>query len=263
MKHQQILDKLAASRELIRAMDEDLARRTREVMIGSRGPHVDVMQRLLPPVMARWRCLLDAASAHIHTKNIAWVALATLLHKYGFRDEHITARALTAIDDLNKDVVLSDGFARQSEAIKAFLRSEPTPLTRAPRRPRLETFLRVGDVVSIQLDGYFHAAYVRELYRDSGGTFPVIEFYQGRFERFPTAEDLTGRSMARECGRGRFGVIGLTYLPDPANQVVAIGADHLDPPAGAPPKPHHGNCIITDLFWLQDYIRELFGAGHR
>jgi hypothetical protein len=262
MRHQQILDKLSASRDLVRAMDEDLARWTGEVMTGSRGLHIDVAQQLLPPVMARWRCLLDAGNAHVHTKNIAWVALATLLHRYGFRDKHITAKALTAIDDLNKDVVLSDAFARQSKATKAFLQSTPKQLTRRPQRPKPETFLRVGDVVSIELNRYFHPAFVLALHRDRGGTFPVIEFYEGRFKHIPAPEDLSGRAMAREYGRGRFGVIGLKYLPDPANQVTAIAAGHADPPRGAPPKAQHGQWILTDLMRLQDYITELYGAAH-
>jgi hypothetical protein len=121
------------------------------------------------------------------------------------------------------------------------------------------TFLRVGDIVSIQLGGHFHAAYVLQLHRDRGGTFPVIEFYAGRFDRIPAAEQLTGRGMARGYGRERFGVMGLTYLPDPANQVVAIAADRPKPPQGAPPRPHQGQWIVTDLLRLQDYIRELYG----
>jgi hypothetical protein len=257
MRHQQVLDKLSP-RDLIRAMDQDLARRVGEAMLRSRWTHVNMRREVLPPVMARWGCLLDAENARIHTKNVAWVALATLLHKYGVRDKHVTAKAVAAIDHLNKDVVLSDAFARQSVAIKDLLRSAPTPPARQPRRPTLMTFLRVGDVISIQSDGHFHAAYVLQLHRDGGGTFPVIEFYAGRFDRIPAAEELTGRGMAREYGRGRFGVMGLTYLPDPANQVVAIAADRTNPPQGALPRPHQGQWIATDLLRLQDYIKELY-----
>src|SRR5262249_11342744 len=151
----------------------------------SRWSHVDMRQEVLPSVMARWRCLLDAENAPIHMKRVVWVALATLLHKYGICDEDITAQAVAAIDHLNKDVVLSDAFPRQSEAIKVFLKSAPILPTRRPRQPKLMTFLRIGDIVSIQLGGYFHAAYVLELYRDMGGSYPVIEFYEGRFDRIP------------------------------------------------------------------------------
>jgi hypothetical protein len=257
MRHQQVLDKLSP-RDLIRAMDQDLARRVREAMLRSRWTHVDMRQEVLTPVLARWGCLFDAKRAPIHMKNVAWVAFATLLHKYGVCDQHVTAKAVAAIDHLNEDVVLSDAFARQSVAIKDLLKSAPTPPARQPRRPMLMTFLRVGDVISIQLDRYFHAAYVLQVHRDRGGTFPVIEFYAGRFGNIPAAEELTGRGMAREYGRGRFGVMGLTYLPDPANQVVAIAADCTSQPRGALPGAHQGQWIVTDLLRLQDYIKELY-----
>jgi hypothetical protein len=259
MRHQQILDKLA-SRELVGAVDEDLARWIGDKMLGHCGSQADLQQMVLPPVLARWRCLLDADNVANHLKNVAWVALATLLHKYGFAEQDITAKALTAIDDLNREVVLSDAFARQSDAIKALLRSTPTPRTRRPPRPKPITFLRPGDAVSIQLDGYFYAAYVLELHRDRGGSFPVIEFYEGRFERLSAAQDLRGRAMASQYGGARFGVIGLTYLPDPANQVVLITSGSVDPPQGAPPRPHRGLWTLTDIMRLQDYVRKLFAG---
>jgi hypothetical protein len=123
------------------------------------------------------------------------------------------------------------------------------------------TFLRAGDVVSIQLDGQFHAACVLKLHKDSGGTFPVIGFYEGRFERIPTAENLAGRAIASKYGCGPFGVVGLTYLPDPANQVVAVATGVVDSLRGASPGANHSPWILTDLMSLQDYIRKLCEGG--
>ncbi|MEE1761365.1 MULTISPECIES: hypothetical protein [unclassified Streptomyces] len=111
------------------------------------------------------------------------MALATLLHKYGFHDASgaVTARAFASFDELNCDVVLSDAFARQSPAIKTLLQSAPTPVTRRPRIPRTVTFLRPGDLVSVQLADRFHAAFVHELH--GANEFPIIEVYAGSIGR--------------------------------------------------------------------------------
>jgi hypothetical protein len=262
VKHKQILDKLA-SRELVVSMNADLARSTREMMLTGGGPRADQQRRVLAPVLARWRCLLDSGSTPAHVKDIARVALATLLHKYGFAEQDVTASALTAVDDLNRGVVLSGAFGRQAAEIKALLCSPPVPRTRRPPRTRAMTFLRPGDVVSIQLDQWFQAAYVIELHSDNGGTFPVIEFYQGRFYRVPAAADLSGRAMARDHGRARFGVDGLTYLPDPAGQVVQVAAGKLAPPQGTSPGLGEGSWIFSDILLLQEQMARLLSRRSR
>ncbi|WP_328682944.1 hypothetical protein [Streptomyces sp. NBC_00343] len=100
----------------------------------------------------------------------------------GVGDE-FTAHAIRAIDELNHEVVLSDAFARQSENSKKFLSTEPAPLTRKPSAPRPLTFLRAGDVLSVELGGRFHAAYVWEV--EGLNETPVIEFYADTFSRRP------------------------------------------------------------------------------
>ncbi|MFD0627883.1 hypothetical protein ACFQ2K_39840 [Streptomyces sanglieri] len=47
---------------------------------------------MIPPVLLRWRCLFDAEDVGPAAKDIARVALATLLHKYGFQDPGTTAQ---------------------------------------------------------------------------------------------------------------------------------------------------------------------------
>ena len=145
--------------------------------------------------MARWGYLLDTENARIHTKNVASMALATLLHKYGVRDKHVTAKAVAAINHLTR--------TWSSPTPSRASRRSATPPARQPR-PTLMTFLRVGDVMSIQLGGHFHAAYVLQLHRDRGGTFPGIEFYAGRFDRIPAAEELICAAWrASTAGDGR------------------------------------------------------------
>ncbi|NEA98874.1 hypothetical protein [Streptomyces sp. SID13726] len=256
MRHQQILDKLAA-REIVQAMNEDVARWTGAQMSYRGRSHTEVERAVIPPVLARWRCLFDAVDATAAAKDIGWVALATLLHKYGFQDSAVTTRALTSVDELNRHVVLSDAFERQSPAIKALLQSAPTPLTRRPRNPGTVTFLRPGDVVSIQLADRFHAAFVHELH--GANEFPVIEFYAGSFAQPPTMALLADRPAAQASARARFGVVGLTFLPDPAHQVVALAAQHSEAPHGGDPQAGGGLWSLTDIIDLPGATAGLFG----
>ncbi|MEU4500474.1 hypothetical protein [Streptomyces sp. NPDC024089] len=257
MKHQQILDKLAA-RGLVRAMDEELARWVKHRMSPPGRTHTEVEQDVIPPVLLRWRCLFDAEDVGTAAKDIARVALATLLHKYGFQDPGTTAGALRAVDGLNGHVVLSDAFERRSPEIKKLLESPPVPLTRRPRTSRALTFLRTGDVISFQLAGRFHAAFVREM--SGTNEFPVIEFYAGTFTRPPTWADLSGRPAAADRGRSRFGVVGLSHLPDPAHQVRAVEAQDPHPPHGEDPRPGEGLWRLSDLMSLQEDVLRLFGG---
>lgn len=134
VRHHQILDKLAA-RGLVRAMDEELACWVKHQMLYPGRSWAEVERGVIPPVLLRWRCLLDDEDIGAATKNVTRVALATLLHKYGFQDPGTTAGALAAVDELNRQVVLSDAFERQSPEIKKLLESAPVPLTRRPRTP--------------------------------------------------------------------------------------------------------------------------------
>ncbi|MCY0922283.1 MULTISPECIES: hypothetical protein [unclassified Streptomyces] len=254
MRHQQVLDKLAA-RGHVRALDEDLARQVAHQMSYPGCSHEDVARAVIPPILARWRCLLESEEARPATKDVVRVALATLLHKYGFQDPAITAEAIAAVDALNDAVVLSDAFERQSADIKKLLRTAPTPLSRRPGSPRSVTFLRVGDVLSIELRGHFQAAYVRQV--TGLNETPVIEFYAGAFTRPPELADLAGREAARPGGRARFSVDGLTYLPDPAHQVRAVAAAHGEGPHGGEPGPSQGLHTITDILTLQRHMDEL------
>ena len=252
MKHQQILDHLAA-RGHVQALDEELSRWVRRQMSLRQATG----DRVIPPVLARWRCLLDDDEARPVTKNVVWVALATTLHKYGFQDPAVTAEAVAAVDALNDAVALSDAFARQADKIKEFLASPPLPLTRKPSDPRPLTFLRPGDVLSVELHGRFHAAYVRKL--NGLNETAVIEFYAGTFGRLPTTDELTDREAARPAAGARFAVTGLTYLPDPANQIRALAAAHPTGPTGGDPVPGQGLYAVTDLFSLQRDLENLFG----
>ncbi|MER5778234.1 hypothetical protein ABT144_28860 [Streptomyces sp. NPDC002039] len=255
MRHQQVLDKLAA-RGHVRALDEELARWVSHQMGYPGCSHEEVARAVIPPVLARWRCLLGSEEVRPATKDVVRVALATLLHKYGFQDAAVTTEAIKAVDALNDGVVLSDAFERRSTDIKKLLRSAPTPLSRRPGSPRSLTFLRVGDVLAIELGGRFHAAYVRQV--TGLNETPVIEFYAGSFARPPHLADLAGSEAARPGGRARFSVDGLTYLPDPAQQVRVVAAAHEEGPHGGEPGPAQGLHTITDIYSLQRHMGELF-----
>lgn len=256
MKHQRILDKPAA-RGLVRAMDEELARWVKHRMSPPGRTHTEVERDVITPVLLRWRCLFDAEDVGPAAKDIARVALATLLHKYGFQDPGTTAGALRAVDELNRHVVLCDAFERHSPEIKKLLESAPVPLTRRPRAPRALSLPRTGGMISFELAGRFHAAYAREM--TGGNEFPVIEFYAGTFARPPVEAELSDRAAAAERGRARFGVVGLSQLPDPAHQVPAVEARDAHPPYGGDPRPGEGLWQLSDIMSLQQDVRYLFG----
>ncbi|MBG0831615.1 hypothetical protein HS041_28190 [Planomonospora sp. ID67723] len=259
MRHKQILDELAVP-TLVQAMDEDLAgwvgRRLREIG----GTPAELRRLVIEPILRRWRCLLQAPDTDTTTRDIAWVALATLLHKYGMRADDVTAAALRALDGLDDAAVLSKAFPRRSPVIRALLQSPPVPPARRPPRRRAVTFLRPADVVSIELDAGFHAAFVLQLHDDKGGQCPVIEFYAGRFSVPPTVRQLAGRPAAGgvRFRHARFSVWGLTHLPDPARQVRLVARGHPDKPLSAPSRPGEGRYTVTDLISLQQSMMTLF-----
>ncbi|GII04206.1 hypothetical protein [Planobispora takensis] len=132
--------------------------------------------------------------------------------------------------------------------------------TPAEVRRRAVTFLRPADVVSIELDAAFHAAFVLQLHDDKGGQCPVIEFYAGRFPLPPTARQLAGRPAAGgvRFRHARFSVWGLTHLPDPARQVRLVARGHPDKPLSAPSRPGEGRYTVTDPISLQQSMMTLF-----
>lgn len=91
-------------------------------------------------------------------------------------------------------------------------------------------------------------------------------FYAGRFDRPPSVARLAGRPAARHRHWAGCGVHGLTYLPDPARQFVALAAGHPDPPGPAGPRPDEvpnpmseGSYMLTDMFRLQHDLAKLYG----
>lgn len=251
MNHAHILNKLAAA-ELVETMEWEVAHATLWAMLRSRGAPADVPKRTIPPLLKRWRCLFDDSEASQATKDVGWVALATLLHKYGLADKKITARAEVAISRLNRNAVLSDAFERQSRAMVAFLRGRPQPLSRRPARRKSVTFLRPGDVFSIRCCDHFHTAYVLSI---SGTQYPVIEFYEGVFTSPPQGSELIDRPAA---GGGRFGVDGLRRLPDPSGQVRQIVGRSIAAPIAKPRLPGEGLYSLTDIIQLQTDLRNAF-----
>ncbi|MDJ0347614.1 hypothetical protein QMK19_08440 [Streptomyces sp. H10-C2] len=101
---------------------------------------------------------------------------------------------------------------------------------------------------------------MRELH--GANEFPVIEFYAGSFAQRPSMAQLAGRPAARKRSRSRFGVVGLTHLPDPAHQVVALAAQHPESPHGGDPQLGHGLWTLTDIIGLQQDMAALFDHAH-
>ncbi len=264
MTHQQALDKLAAQ-HLVQSIDEDLARLTAYVMAVYKNEKPDSLaKKVLTPLLLRWNCVLEAgdetATPIYRQKTI--LALAILLHKYGFVHKEITAKAIKAIDELNDGVVLSDDFFRKSKEIKTFISSAPEPLKRKPGMPDSISFYRAKDVIAIQLDKKFYAAYIHRLARPNES--PVIEFYNGVFSQVPAMAELQGltaKGAKYNDGVERiemYSVSGLKFLPDLANQVTLVSACVSEPPSNKQLEKPVGLYTVSDIFDIQDTIKQLF-----
>ncbi|NML23529.1 hypothetical protein HHL16_21805 [Pseudoflavitalea sp. G-6-1-2] len=261
MTHQQIIDKLAA-RHLVQSIDEDLARLVYTAMCFHKDDSKQASY-ILTKLLLRWNCVLKAGdTVSVHYKKKTVLALAVLLHKYGFTDNNITAESLQAIDDLNADVVLDDDFFRKSEEIKKFLTAEPVKLKRKPTVPENITFYRPKDVISIQLDNRYYAAYIHRLSAPNEST--VIEFYDGIFDHVPTLaelERLQAKGQKFNDGLERvanFSICGLKFLPDLANQVQLISACIETKPSNSHLSESIGLYTVKDIFMIQDDITAMF-----
>lgn len=264
MTHQQILDKLA-SKYLVQSIDEDLARLTYYAMCFDKNNYIDnQLNYILPRLMLRWDCILfaDKDAVTDNYKLITTLALCIQLHKYGFSSKDLAEKAIKAIDKLNNGVVLSDDFFRKSEEIKKVINSTPVQLKRKPTIPENVTFYREKDVVSIQLDNKFYSAYIHKLTETNGS--PIIEFYNGVFDKMPTIKELdklTAKGEVYNDGIERvshFSVSGMKFLPDLANQVKLIGSCVEQKPSNLHLEKSIGLYAIKDLFQLQNDIKNIF-----
>lgn len=261
MTHQQILDKLAA-KHLVKSIDEDLARLTFTAMCYEKDVEKQ-LSYLLPKLMNRWNCvLLGTGDIPNSYKQITIVALSVLLHKYGFQVDAINKTAINAIDLLNKGVVLSDDFFRKSEEIKQLILSQPTPLKRKPAVPDIITFYRKGDVISIQLENHYYVAYIHEI--SGANESPILEFYDGKFNKLPTVseiESLPAKGQMYNDGKehiSHFSVDGIKNQPDLAEQFQLISTNIALKPSNKHLQKSIGLYEETDLFEIQDTIKNLF-----
>ena len=262
MTHQQILEKLSA-KALVQAVDEDLARLTFEAMCYHKNDTKKQAAYIIPRLMLRWNCVLDAGKELKESyRQVTVVAIAVLLHKYGFADKKLISQALKAIDLLNKKVVLSDAFARQSENIKKLIESTPASLKRKPSTPGSITFYREKDVVSMRLRDQYYGAYIHRL--TAPNESPIIELYDGVFTQPPTLaelEKLPAKGQVYNDGSTRvyhMAISGMKQEPDPANQVKLIASNVKKIPAAKHLEPSVGLYAMLDLFSLQDTIISMF-----
>lgn len=261
--HQQALDKLAA-RQLVQVIEDDVASLTADAMsFAKHDKQLTVQIYVLPKLLARWNCVLQGPAAEVSSgyKDKTALAMALLLHKYGMADPALTQLALQAIDNLNAAVALSDAFFKSAAAIKALLVSPPVELKKRPSTRDNLTFLRAGDVIAIQLEQHFYAAYVHEI--KGFNEYPVIELYEGRFTSRPHMADLDGRAAYGETyndGSVRismYAIHGMRHLPDPANQFHLIASGITVTPDRDNLLPSVGLYTVSDLFRLQNVLRKI------
>jgi hypothetical protein len=262
MNHQIILKELSAS-NLIDSMNTDLALLTIRSMSELKWKRIpDQISYILPKLLLRWNCVLQAESIVV-TKNYkakTSLALATLLHKYGFADKKLTKEAITAIDYLNDTVALGDVFYKKTSEVKALLLSTPIALKKAPSFPKAQsTFYREKDVLSFQLGQNFYAAYV---HGDSGTGSPIWEFYDTVFSKAPTLDklkDICAKGQAYNDGTkgtALFSIFGANFSPDPANQILIIASSNTKKPSTKHLKSLDLGPASVDLFNLQDHLED-------
>lgn len=266
MNHKQILSALAAEK-LVGALEHDLARLTNWEMLSPKGtivPHENIQRAVLRKLLARWKCALDAPGGDVHPdyKLKVNIALAVLLHKYGFVDEAIGTTAVEAIDVLNRQVALSDHFYKNAAPIKALIRSAPQPLRKRPACPENFTLWRTGDAFSYRLDDSIYAFYVHSV--SFGNEAPLIEFYDLKLDRRPAVSDLSATpARGGQYNDGvkrieKYWLYGMIHYPDLANQFHWVA----NIPNAAPSQKHLAPAVaqgaVTDLFRLQDVIRRQF-----
>lgn len=264
MKHQQILDKLAAAK-LVEAITDDVTSLLSWEMLGpgKKDAFGQVAAAVMPQLLARWNCVLrapDEAATELY-KQKTWLALATVLHKYGLQHPHVTEQALASVDRLNQAVALSDDFFRKSDTIKAFLSTPPKPLSRRPAKPESLTFLRAGDVIAIRLGNDHHAAYVHEVGQNVA---PVIELYDFASSSKPGLQELLScRARGGKYNDGidrveKYQVHGLKSVPDPADQFHLLASGVTTGPSqghlGAPV----GLYSVVHMFRLLQTIERVF-----
>lgn len=209
---------------------------------------------VVKPLMDRWNCCLDAEDIEQSYKDRVVLTIVTLLHKAGLVDADLTKKAMQAIEHFKKDCVLGENFSRQGDKVKALLKSTPQPLTKKPGYKESITFYRAKDVVAIQLDGKYCAAYVLT---DEHNEHPTITFYRAVFDHLPTLEEVQNVKIKK--GFGSFMVAKMTYLPDYANQIRLIAANVELTPDGKPYKrKEHYSGVVTNMFELQGDMRRLF-----
>lgn len=164
---------------------------------------------------------------------------------------------------MNGKVVLSDAFYHQTDKIKEFITSEPTPLTKKPWPPKNNiTFYRARDVVSIQLDKKYYAAYIHENRHNEA---PIIEFYDAVFDSLPVWEDIKGKKAKGNSNNHicKYSVAGMKDLLDYANQVHLIEANVKEVPDSSHLTQSVGLWTISDIIDVQRYIRGLFEVNKK
>ena len=264
MKHQQILDKLAAAK-LVEALTDDVSTLLFWEMLGPgrKDAFGEAAEAATPQLLARWDCVLRATEDEVSRlyKQKTRLALATVMHKYGLQDGRVTADAIAAIDELNEAVALSDDFFRKSEPIKAFLSAPPKSLSRRPARPESLTFLRAGDVIALQVAGRYHAAYVHEVGQNVA---PVLELYD-----FVSAAKPALADVVPHCAKGgkyndnvarieKYQVHGLKHVPDAANQFHLLGSGVTTGPSQTHLGASVGLYSVSQTFKLLQTVERLF-----
>ncbi|GAA1997044.1 hypothetical protein GCM10009755_00030 [Brevibacterium samyangense] len=236
VRHQQILDKLAAGAVAPTARDE-VRMLAQKSFFAARHVGLEGAQYadVVPAMKERWFFALDAArrpdaseSDRMNAYRAA-IAIAVSLHEVGLIDNELTELAIDGIHALNDAVWLGDDFLRRTDDMIALVRSAPAPLTRKPTTREVITFTRGGDLLAIRLRSCWVVAHVHLV--DGPNAHPHLELYERTFAELPDPSEVVGTRAWGQTSEGReranvtrLIVSGLRHLPDPAERIHLLAS---------------------------------------
>lgn len=255
---------------IVAALDTEIAAHTSWIMTVRKGGFATGgLRELVDQIAGRWQIALDGAETPDSYRQQTRLALALLLHKYGWQDARLTKQALAALPMLAPQ--LPEAFERVVARIEDHLRSPTVAPQRRPARIKHAPQFRPGDLLAVRHAGKVYCAFIHEIERDgSGNQYPIIEFFSRVFDRVPSADELKGvTAQGHRYDDGvwradRYAIIGLDRNPDPAGQIEVLTTNLACAPDGSRLGASVGLYAIRHLFRLPEIIADLpFGRGPR
>lgn len=172
----------------------------------------------------RWNMLFNSMEVSDEYKYAAYISIATMLNKYGYKDETIYAKAVEGLSKIRDDEFGYRPMHEYKKADNAIAMFE-SDVEYHPKKPTPKTSItqyRIGDIFSIQLGKQYAVAQVKKI--DRVNEAPIVEIYHGLFEQIPSIDEVHSLELSGTQNL----VDGLNYLPDMAHQFKLIATIKTD-----------------------------------